>query len=221
MPMRDAAPLLSLLGHELRAPAGVVGGYLAMLELQTDGLSPQQRQVLAGARRGQQAIVEALDDLRRLTAAWRADDEPLTAIALTLLADEMTRIAQARAVPVRIVASDDVAVQRRGRDAALAEGLVTVAEAVAREAGGAVTAHATVDAEGLVWRLRFAEGPSADGAARVPFDLWRSGLGVRLVTASEVIQAAGGHLADVRANSLRVGADVMLPLADSPVSAPR
>ena len=27
MPMRIAAPLLSLLGHELRAPAGVIGGY--------------------------------------------------------------------------------------------------------------------------------------------------------------------------------------------------
>lgn len=219
MPMRAAAPLLSLLGHELRAPAGVVGGYLALLEQHADRLTPQQRQALAGARRGQQAIVEALDDLRRLTSAWKADDEELTSTSLAQLADEMTRSAQARAVAVTIEAPGAAAVCRRGHDAALAESLVTVAEAVAREAGGAVTARAAVEAEGLVWRLRFVDGPSADGATRVPFDLWRPGLGVRLFTAAVVIQSTGGRLDDIRGEGGRVGVDVTLPLAD--LNAPR
>jgi hypothetical protein len=216
--MRDAAPLLSLLGHELRAPAGVVGGYLALLEQQGDGLSPQQRQALAGARRGQQSIVEALDDLRRLSAAWKLDAEPMTSTSLTHLVDEMTRLAQARAVPVTVATqvAGDLGVARRGRDAALAESLVTVAHAVSREAGGAVTADAGVESDALVWRIRFADGALAVDETRVPFDLWRPGLGVRLVTAAAVIEAAGGQLDDVRADGVRVGIDVTLALADTP-----
>lgn len=223
MPMRAAAPLLSLLGHELRAPAGVVGGYLALIEQQADRLSPQQLQALAGARRGQQAIVAALDDLRRLTIAWKADDEPMTATSVAQLADEMTQLAQARAVAVTVQAADAASVTRRGRDGALAESLVTVAEAVARETGSAVTAVAGVESTTLVWRIRAVDGPAADDATRVPFDLWRPGLGVRLVTAAAVIQSTGGGLDDVRAGGVRLGVDVTLPLADlrSDLTAPR
>jgi K+-sensing histidine kinase KdpD len=219
MPMRAAAPLLSLLGHELRAPAGVVGGYLALLEQQADRLTPQQRQALAGARRGQLAIVEALDDLRRLTSAWKADDEPLTSMTVTHLAAEMTRVARERGVEVAIEAVEGVAVVRRGRDAALAESLVTVAEAVAREADGAVAAAAAVDDGALVWRLRFAARGPAEDTVRVPFDMWRPGLGVRLVTATAVVESAGGRLDDVRSlDGLRVGVDVTLPLAGAPAA---
>ncbi len=85
MSMRIAAPLLALIGHELRAPAGVVGGYLALLEHGHDTLTPEQQKALAGARRAQQSLVEALDDLRRLTTSWRAEHDPLTWIALPLL----------------------------------------------------------------------------------------------------------------------------------------
>ena len=48
--------LLALLGHELRAPAGVVGGYLALLEQGRDSLTPDQQKALAGARKAQQAL---------------------------------------------------------------------------------------------------------------------------------------------------------------------
>ena len=61
---RRLPPLLALLGHELRAPAGVVGGYLALLEQGRDSLTPDQQKALAGARKAQQALVDALDDLR-------------------------------------------------------------------------------------------------------------------------------------------------------------
>ena len=73
MPMRDAAPLVSLLGHELRAPAGVIGGYLTLIERALDRLTPEQQQAVAGARRAQHRLVEILDDASRLTVAWRAD----------------------------------------------------------------------------------------------------------------------------------------------------
>ncbi|MEZ5416752.1 MAG: hypothetical protein R2708_05350 [Vicinamibacterales bacterium] len=218
--MRVSAPLLSLLGHELRAPAGVLGGYLAMLEKDADRLSVRQQQALAGARRAQQTIVDGLDDLRRLTIAWRAEDEPLTWIGLANLVQEVVQIAAARRVPLTVDAATSVAVPRRGRDASLAESLVTLAEAVGRETGGAVTATAAVSADGraLVWQVRPAEAP--EGAARhVAFDLWRPGLGVRLVTAAVTIETSGGTLEDVRADGSRAGIDVRFPLGPDDAAA--
>ena len=85
--------LLSLLGHELRAPAGVIGGYLALIERERARLSPTQQQALDGARRGQQAIVETLDDLRRLTLAWKAEDEPVVATSADHLSNSARRAA--------------------------------------------------------------------------------------------------------------------------------
>ena len=64
MTTRDSPSLLALLGHELRAPAGVIGGYLTMIERQP--LTPDQLRALDGARRAQQAMIDVLDDVRRL-----------------------------------------------------------------------------------------------------------------------------------------------------------
>jgi signal transduction histidine kinase len=73
MPTRDAAAIVSLLGHELRAPAGIIGGYLTLIERSQDSLTPDQQQAVAGARRAQHRLVEILDDASRLTSAWRAE----------------------------------------------------------------------------------------------------------------------------------------------------
>ena len=212
MPMRIAAPLLSLLGHELRAPAGVIGGYLALIERERARLSPTQQQALDGARRGQQAIVETLDDLRRLTLAWKAEDEPVVATSADHLSNSARQAADLRRLAVTIHCETAVAVARRGRDSALAEALATVAETVARETGCAVTITTTVDDEGVVWRVRPAEAPTGTPAPET-FDRWRAGLGVRLVTAVTLIEASGGALIDLRADGARAGVDVRLPLA--------
>lgn len=212
MPMRIAAPLLALMGHELRAPAGVVGGYLALLEQGRASLTPDQQKALAGARKAQQSLVEALDDLRRLTVSWRAEDEPLTWVALPILAQEVRTIAAARGVAVTLDTAATVDVPRRGRDTGLAEALVTVSEAVAREHGVPVVASATVRGRTLVWRVRPQGAAGDDDATRREFHLWRPGLGVRLVAAAVSITASHGTLDDLVIGESRHGVDVTFDL---------
>lgn len=210
--MRAAAPLLALLGHELRAPAGVVGGYLALIEQGRDTLTPEQQKALAGARRAQQSLVEVLDGLRRLTAAWRSQDDPLTWVALPLLAEEVRRLASARGVPLTLDATAAVAVPRRGRDAELAEGLVTIGEAVSREHGADVVTTVAIEDSALVWRVRPAGASSEADARRHDFDPWRPGLGVRLVAAAVTIAASRGTLHDLSLGDQRYGVDVTFDL---------
>jgi light-regulated signal transduction histidine kinase (bacteriophytochrome) len=220
MPMRIAAPLLALLGHELRAPAGVVGGYLALLEQSRDSFTPDQRKALAGARRAQQTLVEGLDDLRRLTVSWHAEDEPLTWVALPTLVQEVRSLAASRGVPLTIATAPAVSVPRRGRDAALADALTTVAEAVAREHGAAVVASTDLRDRALVWRVRPADAGRDDQATRREFHLWRPGLGVRLITAAVTITASHGTLDDLWADEARHGVDVTFDLDAASVLPP-
>lgn len=212
MPMRIAAPLLALLGHELRAPAGVVGGYLALLEQGQASLTPDQQKALAGARKAQQSLVESLDDLRRLTISWRTEEEPLTWVALPILAQDVRRLAAARGVPLTLNTTDLVTVPRRGRDTALAEALVTVSDAVAREHGVPVIASTGTRGRTLLWRVRPQGAAGDDGATRREFHLWRPGLGVRLVAAAVTITASHGTLDDLLMGEARHGVDVTFDL---------
>ncbi len=218
--MRVAAPLLALLGHELRAPTGVVGGYLALLEQGRASLTPDQQKALAGARKAQQALVDGLDDLRRLTVSWRAETEPLTWVALPMLAQEVRTLADARGVALTLDATGTVAVPRRGRDGALAEALVTVAAAVGREHGAAVVVTTAIEGSALVWRFRpVGARPDAE-AARREFDVWRPGLGVRLVAAAVTIGASHGTLTDLHVGAEHHGVDLTFDLAAATAPAP-
>jgi len=189
-----------------------MGGYLALLEHGHDPLTPAQQKALAGARRAQQSLVEALDDLRRLTTSWQAEHDPLTWIALPLLGDEVRRLATARHLPLTLEAASAVSVPRRGRDIALADAIVTVCEAVAREHGVDVMATAAAEGSAVVWRLRPVGTTSESDTRHDQFDLWRPGLGVRLVAAASTIAASHGTLTDVRRGDERCGVDIAFDL---------
>src|ERR1700724_2643323 len=63
--------LLSLAVHELRTPAGVVGGYLRMLQRDAAPLSELQRKMVHEAERSCQrlvAIIAELSDIQKLDA---------------------------------------------------------------------------------------------------------------------------------------------------------
>ena len=216
MAMRAAAPLLALLGHELRAPAGVIGGYLALIDRGTDRLSPEQQQALAGARRAQQRLVEVLDDASRLLTTWKAEDGAPAALSLSDVL-ECTRVtALAQSLPLLVDMRHDVAVRVASSRVALAEALVAVAAAVAREHGADVTLTTTVTgAEAAVCHLRPVGGrdPVADDATREPFNLWRPGLGLRLVVAATVLVDAGLRLDDVLVQGTRTGVDITFATA--------
>lgn len=220
MLMQVDTPLLSLLGHELRAPVGVVGGYLALLEQGRERLTPEQQKAVAGARRAQLALVEVLDDLGRLTVALRAEAQPLTVVPLPQLADDVRRLAAARQLPLTIAVTTDVAVPRRGRDAALAAGLTAVAEAVGREHGAAVVVTTAIEPPSLVWRVRPAGADAAATPTRHPFDLGRSGLGVRLIAAAATIAASHATLEDLRVDGGRFGVDVIFDLEAAQAGVP-
>jgi hypothetical protein len=217
MPMRDAAPLVSLLGHELRAPAGVIGGYLTLIERALDRLTPEQQQAVAGARRAQHRLVEILDDASRLTAAWRADaPAPLALAADTLIADVR---ATAAAQGLALTASTNIEAPLRvtASRAAVAEALVAVAAAVAREHGADVRFTVSSVPNGLVaCHVRVASGdaePADSEASHEPFNVLRPGLGLRLVVAATALVHAGAHLDEVLVQGRRVGVDVVFPVS--------
>src|ERR1051326_2999239 len=62
-------PLLSLAVHEFRTPASVVGGYLRMLQRDSDGLSERHRKMIDEAEKSCArlvAIVAELSDIGKL-----------------------------------------------------------------------------------------------------------------------------------------------------------
>ncbi len=217
MPMRDAAALVSLLGHELRAPAGVIGGYLTLIERAQDRLTPEQLQAVAGARRAQLRLVEILDDASRLTSAWRADlVAPVDLAPETLLAD-VRAAAATQGLRLTAISHADVSLRVTAARAAVADALVAVAAAVAREHGAEVTLSLTATADGLVAaHLRVALHHALEGAAplsREPFNFMRPGLGLRLVVAATALVQAGARLDEMLAGGTRVGVDVVFPSA--------
>lgn len=217
MPSRDAAPLLSLLGHELRAPAGVIGGYLTLIERGADRLSPEQQQALAGARRAQQRLVEILDDSSRLVGVWRADAGVPLVVPMAGLLDDVRAAAVVHGFTVTTASLDGVAIRVTATRPALADAMAVVAGAVAREHGADVRlAVWRGDDGGVLCRLRAdgaAGGPDPADAVHEPFQLLRPGLGLRVVVAATVLSGAGARVDDVLARGKRVGVDLTFPVA--------
>ena len=218
MAMRSAAPLLSLLGHELRAPAGVIGGYLALIERAGVRLSPEQQQALAGARRAQQRLVEILDEASRLAAVWKADDGVAAVVDLAAVLDDVTSAAAAHGLPLASAACEGAPVRITATRAAVADAIVAVAGAVAREHGADAQLTASRAEPGEVACHIRARGGSLDadppGAVREPFQPLRPGLGLRLVLAATVLTGAGARLDEVTAHGQRVGVDITFAAAD-------
>lgn len=218
MAMREAAPLLSLLGHELRAPTGVIGGYLALIERAGERLGPEQQQALAGARRAQQCLVEILDEASRLVATWKADDGEATVLDLAAVLGDVRTAAATGGLPLTSGASESMTVRVTALRAAVADAIVTVAAAVAREHG--VDARLTVSrlAPGAVTcHIRAAGGErdaAAPGTTREPFQQLRSGLGLRVVVAAAVLTGAGAHLDEVLEHGKRIGVDITFAATD-------
>ena len=211
--MRDAASLVSLLGHELRAPAGVIGGYLTLIERTQERLTPEQQQAVAGARRAQHRLVEILDDASRLTSAWRAETPaPLGLAPDTLMAD-VRAAAATHGLALTAISNADVPLRVTAARAAVADALVSVAGAVAREHGADVTLTLMPAANGLAaCHIRVASGDARHDDAdtsREPFNLLRPGLGLRLVVAATALVQAGAHVDEVLVQGQRTGVDVV------------
>jgi len=217
MPMRDAALLVSLLGHELRAPAGVIGGYLALIERTQEHLTLEQQQAVAGARRAQHRLVEILDDASRLTSVWRAETAAPLALAPDALMADVRATAATHGLALTATSQADAPLRVTAARSAVADALVSVAAAVAREHGADVTLTLGPAANGVaICQVRVTSGDAphdeAD-ATREPFNLFRPGLGLRLVVAATTLVQAGAHLDEVLVQGTRAGVDVVFPVS--------
>jgi hypothetical protein len=216
MTTRDSPSLLTLLGHELRAPAGVIGGYLTMLERHP--LTPEQERALDGARRAQQTLIDVLDDVRRLVDVWR-DEGP--AVRRLPLADVLERtVARCNELEVDLDVSihPDADFSITANRDLLVQSLAAIATTVAREHGAPVVCDVTREGPGrahafaLLAFLPSGKNFRAD-PKRVEFHHLRPGLGLRLVVALEHVRRAGGDAHDLVSGDRPAGVELRLPLA--------
>ena len=196
--MADSAipALLSLASHELRGPAGVIRGYLRMLEQDTT-LGEKPRRVVTETMRAGERLVSLLDEIGELA---RIKDGTIKLVLKSLsLRSVLVQVVQAVALPsshdieLDVVAPVDV--RAKIDEARLRTVFSTLIFALAR----AQTGPATLD-------LRIEKGrvstyvvvtPRSLGLGKVeerPLDVTRGGTGFTLPIAEALIGAHGGRL---------------------------
>ena len=197
--------LLSLAVHEFRTPASVVGGYLRMLQRDTDPpLSERQRRMVDEAEKSCArlvAIVAELSDIGRMdSGALSLGQQSLDVFSLVGEVAELVHEAKDREVLLDVRGSTTGA-PMTGDLIRLRAAFDAIFRAILREKPG----PATVVAER---RLDVRDGRSsavvivADAASVQqayerdpgPFDEKRGGLGLALPLARRVIEGHGGRL---------------------------
>jgi len=201
----DYPQLLSLAVHEFRTPASVVGGYLRMLQRDTDApLTERQRKMIDEADKSCArlvALVAELSEISKLDAGTvTLSRKPLDVFALTSEAAELVHEAQERDVHLE-VRGQDTGAPLSGDAARLRSALDAIFRAVLREKAGPCIVVAERRREILDGRdsavIVVAEGSSVRAAydrAPGPFDDHRSGLGLALPLARRVIEGHGGRI---------------------------
>lgn len=204
----DLPKLLSLVAHELRTPAGVVSGYLRMLQQGRGGaLSAQQIKLIEAADRSTARIVELLDEIGDL-AKLESGALPLTRQVIPLPdllaalrnpsstdpSDAPTIALDGEAPEVEV---DVDAARLRGALEALAiaarrspEGRETIAvrawEGVGHDELNVLIAIGSPESIART-------GPYARGT-RLPYDCWRGGFGLELAIAARVVALHEGEV---------------------------
>lgn len=213
MTHQDVAHLLSLTGHELRAPAGVLGGYLSLLEKHAEDLPANHQRALAGARRAQLKVIELLDEMRRLAAVWQ---EPEGGVGGSSAVASIASLFASGGTDVVTEVAPDIATLP-GEVPLTRESLRTVLDALAqtvvREHGGVVRCR-------VAWEPGWCHvdvtspGVPDDELPRPPFTRYRGGLGLLLVMAFAIVEGVGGTIGPLADDAGR-GLRATLPWAPS------
>jgi signal transduction histidine kinase len=214
---QDWPKLLSLVSHELRTPAGVVEGYLKMLQQGRCGpLADAQRPVIEAAERSSARVLELLTGISDLAALDANGAHPRQRTTLAAFLRTIPVAAHADAgVLVEVGEAPDVELEvdlTRVRRA-----FVSLSVAVRRtgEPSEPVRVRAWEGAghdELDVWIAlgvgdAIAEaGPHVRGA-RLAYDCWRAGHGLDLVLAARVIELHDGEVCSL---ATRPGSSVTL-----------
>lgn len=210
---RDANHLLALLGHELRAPAGVIGGYLSLIERYP--LTPEQTRALGGARRAQQAIIDVLDDIRRLVEGRHLEPEAATPAPLAPMVDQAVARCAELGVDLEVASTTDVEVHAAILPDVLVHALAAVALAVSRDHAASVLCELGYDTSNpqapVATLVVVPQGQDGDGARRSEIQQDRPGLGLRLIVAVEAVRRSGGQVYDLHYGKRLAGAEIRLP----------
>lgn len=196
-------PLISLAVHEFRTPASVVGGYLRMLQRDTD-LNERQRKMIDEAEKSCArlvAIVAELSDIGKLDAGTIAlARQPLDFFALTREVAELVHEGREREVQL-VVRGGEAVATIVGDAARLRHAVDAIFRAILREKPGPTTVVADHRLEVRDGRrsavLVVAEENNvveAYEAAPGVFDDRRGGLGLALPLARRVIAGHGGEI---------------------------
>jgi two-component system sensor histidine kinase KdpD len=205
----DYPQLISLAVHELRTPAGIVGGYLRMLLRDSDPpVSDRQRKMLEEAEKSYGRLVAMIADLSEISKldAGLLAPKRLPVDVFSLVRDVAGDVHEASERGVRLaVRGDDAGAVITGDSDRLRSAFQAIFRAVLREQPGpcTVVVDRRVDApDGQAFAVivtaveervsTLAVDTGSD--TRSQFDEKRGGLGLTLPLAKRVIEALGGEI---------------------------
>ena len=214
---------LSLVVHELRTPANVVGGYLRMLQRDAEALGERQRKMVDEAERSCQrlvAIVAELSEIQKLDAdIIQLVQEPFDLFPLLQrIVDDVKRREEFE-VGVELQGPSEGA-PIRGDAARLESALSAILRAVLRELppSTSVVVNRQIDArQKRSAVIAIAEkGVLADAHkdSGIPFDEKRGGLGLAVPLARRIVERHGGSVFSPEGQGRSI-AIVRLPLGES------
>jgi signal transduction histidine kinase len=215
----EVGRLLSLISHEVRAPVGVMRGYLRLLEQQDAGLSEAHRQAVAAGLKAGDRATSLLAQISALARLYRGELtlsrrhlplEPLlrsTIHEVPLPPAPIVTLHVGDTAPVALMADEElIRTAMAGLTSAVVRALAHDARVflIAREEhrnderGVAITIGA----------IEPVDTPYADG----PLDLARGGLGLELPMAAFIVAAHGGGVEERREHERLAGVVVWLPV---------
>lgn len=198
------AHLLSLAAHEFRTPASVVGGYLRMLQRDSDPLTERQRKLIDEAAKSCSrivALVTELSDIAKLdnnTAAAKTE----TFDIFSELEDVAANVHEGGDYEVRLKLSGiSAGATITGDRQRLRAAFGVFFRALMREQPGAITmvaerrlAKTDHTTSAIVVIAREPDVQRAYERVAQPFDEYRGGMGLSLPIARRVIERTGGQI---------------------------
>lgn len=200
----EYAHLLSLASHEFRTPASVVGGYLRMLQKDSEVMEERHRKMIDEASKSMARLVALIGELSEI-GKLDSDQAPVRPEPFDLfadLADVAANVHEARDREVHLqLIGTPIGARLIGDRPRVLAAFGAFFRALVREqpaAGTVVADRRLVTSESgtsaIVVIARDADVQRAYGAVAKPFDEFRGGVGLSLPIGRRAIEQAGGRI---------------------------